>query len=368
MNEDRASRYHRLSRQSAVLSVCATAAMLTGILASGAPTALRDATRSATPALAVALSAVMLGLAIELTAFPLAFYRQAYLERRYGLSTATTASWMADHAKAALLSLLLGLLLAEVVYASIRAWPDWWWLATAGIVAAGLIVLSAMAPIVMLPLFYRFTALDRDTLRVRLVSLSAKAGVPVLDVYRWGLGEKTRRANAALVGGPGTRRILLSDTLLEEYSDDEIEVIIAHELAHHVHRDIPKALAVEAILLAAAFGACAIALRQPWLAGGLRSPADVSGMPLLLLVGGAVMLAGTPLMHALSRMNERRADRYALRLTGMSAAFVSAMRRLAAQNLAESHPSSLVRWLFYSHPPVQERIDAARDFERANAA
>ena len=175
--------------------------------------------------------------------------------------------------------------------------------------------LAKLLPLVLLPLFYKFTPLDRESLRARLVSLSERAGVPVLGVYEWGLGEKTRRANAALVGTGGTRRIIVSDTLLAEYSDDEIEVILAHELAHHVHRDILTSLIAESALLLAAFYAAAVVLGAVWDEVGLRSPSDVAGLPLLLLAGGAVSVAATPAVNALSRWNERRADRYALALT-----------------------------------------------------
>jgi STE24 endopeptidase len=225
-----------------------------------------------------------------------------------------------------------------------------------------MVLLAKLAPILLLPIFYRFKPLERDSLRARLVALSQRAGVPVLGVYEWGLGEKTVRANAALVGTGRTRRILVSDTLLQQYSDDEIEVILAHELAHHIHRDILKALVLETALLLTAFYAAAMAVDAWWRPLGLTSPADVGGLPLLLLTGGAVSLAATPALNAISRFNERRADRYALTITRQPSAFVSAMRRLGAQNLAEEHPSRASLWLFHTHPPLGDRIEAATRF------
>jgi STE24 endopeptidase len=220
-------------------------------------------------------------------------------------------------------------------------------------------VLARLAPVLLLPLFYRFTPLERPALTERLLALSKRAGVPVLGVYEWGLGAKTRRANAALVGSGATRRILLSDTLLAEYSDDEIEVILAHELAHHVHRDIPKGLALEFGLLLASCCAAALAVDTLQAPLGLSGPADPAGLPLLLLAGGAVMVAATPLANAVSRFNERRADQFAIALTRRRDAFVSAMRRLGAQNLVEEGPSRATVWLFHTHPPIEERIAAA---------
>jgi STE24 endopeptidase len=180
-------------------------------------------------------------------------------------------------------------------------------------------------------------------------------------VFEWGLGAKSRRANAALVGSGGTRRILLSDTLLNEYSDDEIEVILAHELAHHVRRDIAKGILLEFLLLLVAGAAAAFAITAVWLRLGLRGPADPAGLPVLLLAAGAVMLAATPLVNAVSRYNERKADEFALASTQRRDAFVSAMRRLGAQNLSEESPSKASVWMFHTHPPIAERIAAAKE-------
>jgi STE24 endopeptidase len=369
MNEDKASRYHRLKRRSTVLSAALTTVLLAWLFVSGASAILRDVALSLTHDAfgRVSVVAVYVSLLVflrEAATLPLTFYQGYLLERRYGLSAQSFRSWARDHVKTIGLSLAIGLAAAEIVYFAIGHWPVQWWLIAATVFMVGLVVLSSIASRIVFPVFYSMVPLDRPSLRARLVALSVRAGVPVLNVYQWGLGGNTRRANAALVGTGGSRRILLSDTLLAEYSDEEIEVIIAHELAHHVHHDIPKTLAVECGVLLAAFYAGACALRSVLLTPGLASIADVAGLPVLLLAGAATTIAGAPLRNALSRDHERRADRYALRLTGQPAVFISAMRRLAAQNLAEDHPSRAARWLFYTHPPVHERIAAAQEFSR----
>ena len=353
-----------------MLSVVVTASLLAGFLLSGASAAVAGRARHIAGAApgeysfaAVAVYVAAFAVVQELVAFPLALYRGFILERRYGLSTESPAAWFSDHLKAAGLGLALGLGGAEIVYASLWLTPIWWWLLSAGSFVVVMVVMAKVAPLVLLPLFYRFTPLTRESLRARLVSLSERAGVGVLGVYEWGLGDKTRRANAALVGTGATRRILVSDTLLAEYSDDEIEVILAHELAHHVHYDILTGLAAEVLLLVAAFFAAATALALWWAPLGLVAPNDIAGLPLLLLAGGAVSLAATPWVNALSRWNERRADRYALTLTRQPAAFISAMKRLALQNLAEERPSRAALWLFHTHPPIEQRIEAARAFK-----
>jgi STE24 endopeptidase len=365
MNEDKSARYHRLKRQASVLSAVVTAGVLAGLLLSGASAALRTlaASLASSPAAVVGFYALFLGVLHEAATCPVSIYRTYALERQYGLSFAPFSAWARDHVKAVLLTTALGVAAAEVVYATLRWWPRWWWAASATAFVGAVVLLAKLAPVVLLPIFYRFKPLERDSLRARLAALSQRAGVPVLGIYEWGLGEKTRRANAALVGTGRTRRILVSDTLLEHYSDDEIEVILAHELGHHVHRDIPKALVVEVALLLAGFGVAAIAMNAWWRPLGLTSPADVAGLPLLLLAGGAASLVATPLVNAISRFNERRADRYALTMTRQPAAFVSAMRRLGTQNLAEERPSRAALWLFHTHPPISQRIDAARAYD-----
>jgi len=369
LNETKSVRYHRLKRRSAVASVAITAVLLGALLVTGFSSVIADgarrlanATDSRYSAVAVTIYVTVLVFLQETLTFPLSLYQGFLLERRYGLSLERFGAWFGDHAKAVGLGLLLSVAAAQVVYLSLWLAPTWWWLFSAAAFVLATAGLARIAPVVLLPMFYRFTPLERESLRSRLVSLSARAGVPVLGVYEWALGEKSRRANAALVGTGGTRRIIISDTLLAEYSEDEIEVILAHEIGHHVHHDILVGFVAESILLLLACYGAAIAQHGWGSRLGFVGDADVAGLPLLLLVGGAVSMLATPLVHALSRWNERRADRYALTLTGHAAAFISAMRRLGNQNLAEEQPSRLALWLFHSHPPIEQRIEAARTF------
>jgi STE24 endopeptidase len=361
MNEDRSSRYHRLKRQAGIVSVVWSVSLLAGLLWSGGSVALRDLA-GAGP-FAIVFYVGLLLLLNELGSLPLAFYTGFLLERRYGLSHEPLGRWLLDQAKSFAIGLLLSSIGAAIVYSLIRLSPDAWWL-PAGLVFALLIVgLANLAPVLLLPLFYRIKPLDREALHARLITLAERAGARVLGAYEWGLGEKTRKANAALTGIGATRRILVSDTMLAEYSDEEIEVVLAHELAHHVHGDIWKGIAFESALILAGFYLAARALGDLAPAFGLNGVDDLAGLPLLVLCAGAVSFVMVPVAHAMSRAFERSADRFALMLTKNPAAFISAMKRLAAQNLAEEQPSKLVQVLFYSHPPVRERIAAAQTFK-----
>ena len=363
MNEDKATRYHRLRRRAALSGTALGAAVLLLLIVTGGSAALRDAAaRLAGPSFFLTLIVYVvlvsgLGEAIQL---PLAFYQGLTLERRYGLSTETTGRWWQDRLKAGAVVVLFSVAAALIVSSLLRSSPRYWWLLASCCFGAILVALAHLAPVVLLPLFYRFTPLQRPALADRLIALAERAGTPVLGVFEWRLSDRTRKANAALAGIGRTRRILLTDTLLAEHSDDEIEVILAHELAHHVHHDIWSAIALEGVLLTLGLFLADGVLDAAVGRFSITSKGDIAALPLLVLAGGAVSLVLLPIANALSRGHERRADRDALAMTNNVDAFVSAMRRLATQNLAEERPSRLVELLFHSHPSMSARVEAAR--------
>jgi len=362
MNEDKSDRYHRLRRRASIASTVLGIGVLVALVVSGGSAALRAYAASFTRSsfvMTLMLYVVFLALINEAVSLPFAFYQGVTLERRYGLSTQTAARWWFDHFKAGLVTLVFGLIAALIVCSLIRWNPGRWWIVAAVVFTVIMVGLVQLAPVLLLPLFYEFKPLERVTLVERLVALADRAGARVMGVFEWRLSDTTKKANAALAGIGQTRRIIISDTLLAEHSDDEIEVILAHELAHHVHRDIWKGIALETVLIVLGFYLADVALTRFAGSFGLAGKGDIAALPLLLLAAGAVSLALLPFANALSRAHERRADRYALEMTQNAGAFVSAMKRLGAQNLAEEHPSRLVQILFYTHPPISDRIDAA---------
>lgn len=370
MNEDKAARYHRLGRRTAVISTASSLLVLSSLMATGASVSLRawaGATAASigaaqSPSAVVALYVLVLSAAVDLAMLPLSFYKGYVLERRYGLATETTGHWLRDHVKAVAIGLVFAEIGTAFVYATLRCWPQTWWMASAVGYSAVIILLINLAPVVLLPLFYTFKPLGKAALRDRLTALAAKADTSIKEVYEWTLSDRTKKANAALTGIGNTRRILLSDTLLAEYSDDEIEVILAHELAHHVHRDIWSAVTLDGLLTFAGFYTAHQILARAVPIFGLQAASDVAGLPVLLMTAGVLGLVVKPVMNAVSRSHERRADRYALRLTRNPGAFLSAMRRLGQQNLAEENPSRLVQAFFYTHPPIKDRLRAAQDW------
>lgn len=289
---------------------------------------------------------------------PLHFYGTFILEHRFGLSRLTLGGWVTRELKHLAVGGVIGALLIEGLYAMVRHVPDQWPLvATIGWVGFS-IVLARIFPTVLLPIFYKTTPLENDQLVKRLSDLCQRAGLAVLGVFRFQLGVETRKANAALAGLGKTRRVLLSDTLISDFTPEEIEGVLAHELGHHRFRHITKLLITSAIGSWVAFSLTALVGRWWVSALGLQGLADIVGFPALMLWLSLLGLVGLPLQNGLSRRYEWQADRFATAMTPPRA-FASALRRLAALNLADPNPPRWITWFFYDHPPIAERIQAA---------
>jgi STE24 endopeptidase len=226
------------------------------------------------------------------------------------------------------------------------------------------VILANLAPVILMPLFNKFTPLgdDQAELESRLVTLAGKANTKVLGVFKFDMSRRTTTANAALTGLGNTRRIILGDTLLERYSADEIETILAHELGHQVNRDIPWGILVSSVLTLLGFYLVGLGLEWGVAYFGFYGPADVAAMPLFVLVMGLYGLVTMPLENAFSRWRERRADQYALRMTGNGKAFAAALAKLADQNLSDAEPEPWVEFFLYSHPALSKRIRTAESY------
>jgi STE24 endopeptidase len=355
-----AVRYHRLQLVLGAIELALTVLYLVAILLSGAGPALAALAERLSGARwwQVGVVAVALGVGHGLLALPLAWIRGYWLPRRYGLLHQPLRGWLADRLKAALVGGGLVLGGVELIYALIDATPLWWLMA-AGVFVAVQLALAVIFPIWLLPLFYRLTPLADAELRGRLLALAARAGVPVIGVWVADQSRKSRTANAALAGLGRTRRIILFDTLASEFTPDEVEAVLAHELAHHLHRDTWRALGVQAGLTVLALWVVDRLLNVGVTAGVLDGPADPGGLPWLAVILLGLGLLTTPLANGFSRWIERQADDFALALTGDARAFVAAMDRLATLNLAERRPHPLKEMLLHSHPSIDRRIARA---------
>lgn len=286
------------------------------------------------------------------------------LERRFKLSTQRFGAWAWDEVKGFLVGLMLGGIVVELLYFTIRQWPQHWWILAWALFMGLFVLLAQLAPVVLFPIFYKFEPLENEDLRRRLVVLSERAGTRVRGVYRWKLSEKSKKANAALTGLGSTRRIILADTLLDNYSPEEIEAVLAHELGHHVHRHILKSIFVQAAITFVGFWAADFTLHYAVDQHMFEQLSDFANLPLLALVSVVLSFLLMPAMNAYSRFNERQADRYAFESTASVEPFISSMNKLAEQNLAERTPSKWVEWFFHSHPSISRRLAAAEEWGR----
>jgi len=284
------------------------------------------------------------------------------LEHRFNLSTQKFRSWAWDEAKGFLVGVVLGSVVVEVLYLTIRQWPQHWWMLAWALFMGLFIVLAQLAPVVLFPIFYKFEPLDNEDLRRRLVVLSERAGTRVRGVYRWKLSEKSKKANAALTGMGATRRIILADTLLDNYTPDEIEAVLAHELGHHVRRHILKSIFVQAAITLLGFWAANWVLHYSVDHHMFEEMSDFANLPLLALVSVVLSFLLMPALNAYSRFNERQADRYAFESIASVEPFITSMNKLAEQNLAERSPSKWVEWFFHSHPAISRRLAAAKEW------
>jgi len=311
---------------------------------------------------ASALYFVILVVVLGIITMPLTYYQGFILPRRYGLSTQKLGAWLADRAKASALGILLGLGIVIVVYWLLDRSSDAWWL-WAGILLLLLsLLLTRLTPTLLLPIFFKLEPLDNLELKQRLMNLAKRARAQTVGVFTMDLSSKGTTANAMLAGLGKTRSIILSDTLLQQYTPEEIEVILAHELGHHLHRDIPKLIAVQAVMFLLAFYLADLVLRASLMPLDFQGIADVAAFPLLLLSLGVFGLIITPLNNAYSRYLETSADKAALELTADPQAFITAMTKLTDQNLSVADPNRWVEFLFYDHPPYTKRVGLARRY------
>jgi STE24 endopeptidase len=361
----RAKEYVRISRRLFVVDLALGAAYVLIWIVAGWSPWLRDQVHHLTQAawLSVPLFALGFGLPYFILSAPLTYYSGFVLPHRYKQSTQTWRAWLVDQLKGLLISGVLGLIILEVIYALLGAFPQTWWLWTALVMLVFTILLSNLAPVLIFPLFYKYQPLEDEDLGDRLNDLATKAGARVKGVYVFNMSSKTVAANAALMGLGNTRRIVLGDTLVEKFTANEIETVLAHELGHHVHHDLPFGIVVQSVLTLVGF----------WLANGVMrwgiSTFDYNGLtdpatlPLLIVALSIFGLVTMPLSNAWSRWREVKADQYALKITDKPRAFINAMTRLANQNLADAEPPAWVEFLLHSHPSISKRVAMAKRFD-----
>ncbi|HET9589695.1 MAG TPA: M48 family metallopeptidase [Anaerolineales bacterium] len=367
--QKQAKQYARIRRRLWLVDTIFSALYALAWLFFGWAVSLRDWLMGFTdnPWLLVPLFVAIFGSIYTVINLPLGYYSGFVLPHRFGQSNQSFRDWVIDQIKGLAVGAPIGLFLLEMLYFALRVTGDLWWLWAAAGMLIFSVLLSNLAPILIMPIFNKYVPLgdEHKELAERLLDLARRANTRVKGVFKFDMSKRTKSANAALTGIGNTRRIVLGDTLINEFSTDEIETVLAHELGHHVHRDIPIFIAFGAVSTALSLFLASLALSWAIDYFSFTGPADIAAFPALMLIISAYGLVTMPLGNAVSRWRERLADDYALQTTGKSEAFASAFTRLANQNLGEVNPEKWVVFMFYSHPPLGERIQKAQNWKSA---
>ena len=301
-------------------------------------------------------------LAYIVLGMPLHFYGSFIVEHAFGLSSQTVSNWLKDQLKSAAVSYIVLTVLFGAFYGITAASPRAWWLIVSVFWIFFSLVLAKIAPTLIIPLFFKYKPVSDNLLKERIKALASKMGVKILDVFEIDLSTKTLKANAALVGWGAGRRVLLADTLNNKYSHDEVEVILAHEFAHYKLGHLLKLIAVHSLGTLVSFflifKTCVAVM------GFFKVPcvADIAGFPVIVLYMTALGILLQPLAHGISRKFEKDADIAALKATGFAGPFISMMEKLSLQNLTDRAPGPVIKFLFFDHPPIEERIALASRF------
>ncbi|MEW6060514.1 MAG: M48 family metallopeptidase [Bacteroidota bacterium] len=354
-------RYNTLKLAVSLVATAVSFALLLVLLAGGYTLLFERWALSCSDNLYVALLifAALIGGIDALITFPLSWYSGFILEHRYHLSNQTFGQWLWEKTKSMFVSIPIAVPLVLVFYFFLLTFGADWWLPVGITLFVVSIGLSRIAPVVILPLFYKLTPLNDSPLKEKILSMTKTTSMLVEGIYSFNLSKTTKKANAAFTGIGKSKRILLGDTLLNNFTEEEIETVFAHELGHYVHHHLWKSIAVGTVSIFAGLYLTSLAYSAslPWF--GFSSITQLAALPLLVLWLGLYSLVTSPISNMLSRGYEYEADRYAIKRTNNTAAFISTMNKLADMNLADKQPHPLIEFFFYSHPSIKKRIAAA---------
>lgn len=300
----------------------------------------------------------VIGAVSSVLFFPVNYFVEFYLEHKYNLSNQTFRKWIWENIKEALVGAAIGLPILLLFYFVLRFFGDGWWLPFGVIMFIISVLLARIVPIFIIPLFYKVTPVEDDELKSRILELSKDAGLKVENIFKFDMSKNTKKANAAFTGLGKSKRILLGDTLVNGYSHEEIETVIAHELGHYKNKHIVKNIFIGTVFSFLTFFLIAqlYSLSTGWF--GFNVIEQISALPLLALWGSLIGLILNPITNIISRKFEYEADEYAVASTNKKEAFISTLNKLTDQNLGDREPHPLIEWFFYSHPSIQKRISA----------
>jgi STE24 endopeptidase len=292
--------------------------------------------------------------------FPFDFYGGFVIEHRFNLSNQTATAWFIEKLKGAAIGIVVGVPVAMVFYLFLKLTGWLWWLWFSLFIFFISVFLARIAPVIIFPMFYKFKELESDEIRERITGLLEGQGISITGIYSFNLSKDTKKANAGFTGIGRSKRIILSDTLIEQFTADEIAVVFAHEMGHYKKRHIVKSIVLGSASIFVSFFLCGELYRLTLAVMGYAHVYEIAAIPVLFLYLSLFSLVTMPLSNALSRLYEREADRFALDATRDRASFISTMEKLAEMNLADRDPNPVTEFMFYSHPSIKKRIAFAR--------
>jgi len=359
---DRAKRYSSIKYTLAIVDIIYLSTLILIFVASGISRTLAETLLNITPNQYIVVPAYLLiaSAVYYLFSFPLIFYASYILEHRFNLSKQKIGDWLLDQFKAGVLYyVIITILIAAFYYILKHYQSDWWWVISLIWIFFSLI-LARLTPVVIIPLFFKYTRLSDETLRARILNLADKMKVKILEVFQIDLSKKTQKANAAFVGIGKTRRVILADTLKDKYSAEEIEVILAHEFAHYKLKHLFKLIMVNSLATILAFYFIFQTSDYTLKLFGMSSLSDIAALPVIFLYLVIFGILTQPISNCISRRLERSADALAIKTTGLKEAFIATMEKLSLQNLSDRNPHPIIKFFFFDHPPIDERIATAK--------
>ncbi|MFC1467553.1 M48 family metallopeptidase [Verrucomicrobiota bacterium] len=366
-NDEKAKHYENINNWFFLIRILLSAGILAAYQLSGASATLANGLRNSFGENWLLINGLYIIISIfgyTALMFPLSYYTEHVLEHHYELSNQTFGSWVSDFIKSLLIDLVLGLVFFEIIYTLLHFAPETWWFWATIFYIAFVIVLSTLFPTLIMPLFNKFEPLENNELTDKVNAMMQEAGINVVGVYKWGLEEKTSTGNAAFTGFGKTKRIILGDTLLKDYSDDQILSILAHEVGHYRNRDTTRLLVIGSLMAILGFWIAHTVLQYLVTRLGFDSAADIATMPLFLFALMVFSLITMPLSNGYSRKREYAADRYAVEKMSGAEGLTTALEKLAEQNLTDKEPNRIVEVLLHSHPSLNRRIAAAKSFAK----
>ena len=301
---------------------------------------------------------LIVGIVETVLTSPLSYYSGFYLEHKYHLSNQSLFAWIREGLKGMIVSVPLALPILLFFFYCLKNFGMLWWLPVSAALFLVTVILARLAPVLIFPLFYKFEPLNEGSMKEKILTLCARVGVHVAGIFTFNLSKNTKKANAAFTGIGKSKRIILGDTLVQNFTDDEVETVFAHELGHYKMKHVWMMMLIGTLnsFLGLYFTAQLYAVSLSWL--GFAAPDQIGALPLLTLWLGVYSLVSSPISNHVSRINEYSADRYAIQITSNKDAFINALRKLARINLAETSPPAIVEFLFHSHPSIEKRVRA----------